>query len=72
MRTGSVKNGERLKSLRKSKKMIQSEFAKVIGVHQTQVSRYERNKDGIPKDTLILLNKLFDIELKVWEGNNGI
>lgn len=33
--------GERLKQLRLTKKMSQSELAKIVGIHYTQIGRYE-------------------------------
>lgn len=39
--------GERLKSARTAKKLSQTDLAKAIGVHYTQVGRYEK-KGAIP------------------------
>lgn len=36
--------GSRLKELRQKKKLTQEELGKMVGVHYTQIGRYERNK----------------------------
>lgn len=44
---------ERIKELRKSKGISQSELARLIGINQTQYNRYETGRTKIPSDVLL-------------------
>ena len=54
---------ERLKQLRKSAKLNQSEIAAVLSVGQRQVSNYESGKDFPSEKTLIHLADYFNVSL---------
>lgn len=49
----------RLKDLREDHDMTQQQVADVLGMKQSQYSRYERGIRDIPTDILIRLAKLF-------------
>lgn len=49
----------RLKDLREDHDMTQQQVADVLGMKQSQYSRYERGVRDIPTDILIRLAKLF-------------
>lgn len=53
-----MKLGEKIKKLRKEKKIDQNEFARMVGVHFTQMSRYER---GISQPTAEVIKKIATI-----------
>lgn len=69
MRIGSMKNGTKLKLLRKSSQLFQRELAELLNVHPSQISRYETNRDGISDDKLNALNELFNINMTKWRTN---
>ncbi len=51
---------QRLKQLRKSKDLSQAELAKIIEVHFTQVSRYERGETKPNAEAMTKLAKALD------------
>jgi transcriptional regulator with XRE-family HTH domain len=51
---------ERIKKLRKSKGLSQSELARTIGVNQTQYNRYETGKTKVPVDVLLRIAQELD------------
>ena len=55
--------GERLKQLRKERKISQSDLASIIGVQSTAVSRYETNKDDPSDRKEVEISKYLDISL---------
>lgn len=44
--------GTYLRNLRKSRYLTQKDLSEILGVHQTQISRYELGKDRIKEDLL--------------------
>lgn len=58
MSDNESKFGEKLKELRKQKNLSQGKLAKLLGVHPTHISRYER---GIIHPTSRLLQKLAEV-----------
>lgn len=55
--------GEKLRELRKSKKMSQAELSQHIGVHEKHVTKMEHNK-GVPStDSLMKIAKLFEVSI---------
>ena len=55
--------GERLKALRKDKRINQEELADIIGVQKSTVSLYELNKNNPPDKVKIEIAKYFGISL---------
>jgi repressor LexA len=55
--------GEKVKYLRKSKKMTQQELAEIIGVSQSSIGMIESNKQGASNETLIKLSKALNVTL---------
>ncbi|MED4354092.1 helix-turn-helix transcriptional regulator [Schinkia azotoformans] len=55
--------GERIKYVRKSNKLNQVEFAKIIGVSQGTLSELEQDKYKPSIDTIISINKEFNVNL---------
>jgi len=49
----------RLKDLREDHDMTQQQVADILGMKQSQYSRYERGVRDVPTDVLIRLAKLF-------------
>ncbi|MBP3381186.1 MAG: helix-turn-helix transcriptional regulator [Clostridia bacterium] len=49
----------RLKDLREDRDMTQQQVADILGMKQSQYSRYERGVRDVPTDVLIRLAKLF-------------
>ena len=49
---------QRLRELRKKKRLSQSELAKKVGMHYTQIGRYEREMAFPNFDTLIKLSEV--------------
>ncbi len=55
--------GDRVLRLRQDKKWTQAELGEKIGVHQKQVSAYERNVNIPSTDILIKMAEVFDVTL---------
>lgn len=53
--------GERLIKLREQKNLKQKQVAKLIGISNTNLSRYEKNKRKPSKDTLVLLANFYNV-----------
>jgi transcriptional regulator with XRE-family HTH domain len=53
--------GERLKELRKQKGLMQKEVAAQLGVHPTQLNKYEMGLHAPPPDKLVFLSELFGV-----------
>ncbi len=53
----------RLKDLREDKDLCQKDVAQVLGISQTNYSKYELNKINIPIETLIKLSLFFDTSI---------
>ena len=54
---------ERIKRLRQEHNMTQGELGKKIGIHQKQISAYERGRNIPSTDILIKLAEAFDVTL---------
>ena len=54
---------ERIKRLRQEHNMTQGELGKKIGIHQKQISAYERGRNIPSTDILIKLAEVFDVTL---------
>lgn len=55
--------GNRLKELRKDKKLTQFEISKLLNISQITYSQYERNKREPSIETLIKLSDIFKVSL---------
>jgi transcriptional regulator with XRE-family HTH domain len=55
--------GERLKALRKQKDLTQKEIAAQLGVHATQLNKYEMGMHAPPPDKLVFLAELFGVSV---------
>lgn len=55
--------GDRIKILRKSLSYNQSEFAKVLGIKQDMLSRYENNKTKTPNDIMDKIHNKFNTSI---------
>jgi transcriptional regulator with XRE-family HTH domain len=54
---------ERIKRLRQEQNMTQGDLAKKIGIHQKQISAYERGRNVPSTDILIKLAEVFNVTL---------
>lgn len=54
---------QRLKDLREDHDLKQEDVAKVLGIQQTQYSRYERGVQMMGIDKYIVLAKYYDVSL---------
>lgn len=52
---------ERIRQLRLERKWSQVELAEKVGVHQKQISAYERGANNPSTDVLLKLAKVFDV-----------
>lgn len=68
--------GERIKSLRESKGITQTELAKMIGTTKQNVYKYENGIiTNIPSDKIELMAKIFDVSpayIMCWDNNIDI
>lgn len=55
--------GERLKELRKKKRMTQEELGKVINVSKVSISGYETGSRSPDRETLVSLADFFDVSV---------
>ncbi|KAA8346343.1 MULTISPECIES: helix-turn-helix domain-containing protein [Lactobacillaceae] len=55
--------GEKIKHLRQSNKMSQSDLAKSLHVSYQAISNWERNKSYPDKENIIMISNLFNIPL---------
>lgn len=55
--------GERIKELRTSKKLSQTELAELTGLHYTQIGRYENGKSLPSSDILKKLAEVFSVSI---------
>ena len=68
--------GERIKSLRESKNITQTELAEMIGTTKQNVYKYENGIiTNIPSDKIELMAKIFDVSpayIMCWDNNINI
>lgn len=68
--------GERIKSLRESKDITQTELAEMIGTTKQNVYKYENGIiTNIPSDKIELMAKIFDVSpayIMCWDNNIDI
>lgn len=62
--------GKRIKSLREENKIQQTEFAKIIGVSNVVLSRYETGDRKPDYDTLIKIAEHFDVTIDYLLGRS--
>ena len=55
--------GEHIKTLRKQKNLTQKEVAAQLGVHATQLNKYEMGLHAPPPDKLVFLAELFGVSV---------
>ena len=58
-----MQSGEKIKHLRQSNKMSQSDLAKSLHVSYQAISNWERNKSYPDKENIIMISNLFNIPL---------
>lgn len=63
--------GDRIRELRKNKRMTQEEFGKALGVASNTISYWESNKKKPDYDTIIKIAKLFNVSTDYLFGING-
>ncbi len=54
---------KRLKELRENLNLKQTDIAKILGIHQTVYSRYERGHQDIPLKHLVKLADFYEVSL---------
>ncbi|ADK16708.1 helix-turn-helix domain-containing protein [Clostridium ljungdahlii] len=64
--------GDKIKDLRKLKKITQQKLAKSIGLSQSSIGMIESNKQGASNETLVKLAKLFDVTVDYLLGTDEI
>lgn len=62
--------GNRIKSLRKSKKLTQQELGKMLNVTKVSICCYEKGTRTPSMDTLIDLSNIFHVSLDYFAGND--
>lgn len=63
---------DKLKKLRKDKRLTQEELAAIINVSTSAVSQYERGKATPRRENLILLAEYFGVTVAYLEGTTSI
>ncbi len=58
----SEAQGRRLRELRMKRGFGQSEFARMAGLHQSQISRLENGRDGLRSSTLLKLARILNVD----------
>ena len=53
--------GEKLRQLRKRKKLTQEQMAELIDIHESHVGRYEKDLSSPTAQVLIRISKLFNV-----------
>ena len=53
--------GQRLRALRKSGNYTQAKFAKLFGIGQSRVARYENGEAALPLDLLVKISDYFGV-----------
>lgn len=61
-----------IKKIRKERSIKQSELAKILGVDQGTLSRFENGDRRIDSDTLLKLSKYLDLSIDYILGNTDI
>lgn len=64
--------GERLASVRKSKKISQDELAKAIGAHAPVIGRYERNEVKPSIEVAAKISTALEVSLDYMVGNTDM
>lgn len=64
--------GERIKILRKEKKLFQKDLAEKLNLTQQTISLYEANKRDPDYETLNIIAKFFNVSLDYLMGNSEI
>ncbi len=59
---------QRLKDMREDRDLNQEEIAKVLGIMQTQYSRYERGERELPMHHFITLARFYNVSLDFLAG----
>ncbi len=54
---------ERLRQLRAQKKLSQGQLGKLVGLHYTQIGRYEREESVPSSDALIKLAEILEVSI---------
>jgi transcriptional regulator with XRE-family HTH domain len=54
---------EKIRQLRQERKWSQAELAEKVGVHQKQISAYERGSNNPSTEVLLKLAEVFDVSL---------
>ena len=61
--------GERIKKLRKEKKMTQEQLGNLLGVKKSAVAKYENNRvENLKKETIQKLSDIFDVPASYFLG----
>ncbi len=55
--------GEKLRQLRKRKKLTQEQLAELIGTHESHIGRYERDESNSSANVLIKISEVFDVSI---------
>ncbi|MFA5301031.1 MAG: helix-turn-helix transcriptional regulator [Lutibacter sp.] len=61
--------GKSFKEVRKSKKITQDEFGKLIGIKKSQVSKIETNPQDMKFSTIMRMVEFLDMEIVISKGN---
>src|SRR4051812_21989894 len=59
----SVSLGKVLRLMRKTAKVSQTDFGKMLGVHQTAVCRIEKGSQSLTPVQLLTISKYFDVSI---------
>ena len=67
------KIGFRIKTLRQEKKILQTDFGKMLGISQTHMSNIENGNAGITLENLVKMSSIFDCTIdSIVFGNDVI
>jgi transcriptional regulator with XRE-family HTH domain len=64
-----LKIGKSFKEVRKSKKITQDEFGKLIGIKKSQVSKIETNPQDMKFSTIMRMVEFLNMEIVISKGN---
>ncbi len=64
--------GEKIRKIRKENNLTQTEFAKLFGITQDKLSKYETGLVGVPIEVLLKISEKFKISLNwLLKGKGG-
>lgn len=66
-----IKIALRMLHLRQDNNITSGQFAEIIGVSQSVLSGYERGENSVPASLLLVVSKIFDIDIEYFYQNDN-